>query len=188
MMRVRVENLVAERFSQIEDDVRFRLAMDNIVGQVRREASEAFVASVTRNANPYLSVLATGDTTRSNFATLDTLMNGFRQSDDFAATIGVPNSSSSGWPSLQPQGVSPGYNPYYASSPARSGTDTPGGNPFRRETVPSQPTTTSYQPVTGNLNEQFWPQPQETINSSLFATQSMALDFNDASDNLVDGL
>ena len=185
-MRVRVENLVAERFSQIEGDVRFCLAMDNIVDQVRNQASEAFVASVARNSNPYLSVLVANDTTTSNSTALEHLMNGFRQNDaSFAATTSAPYTSSSGWASLQLFGVTPGY-----TSSARNESGTLGGNPFRRETVPSQPTSNLHQPLVSNSSNQFPVPSQETINSSFFSAQSMDFDFNgtSAEGNMMDGM
>ena len=191
LMRVRVENLVAETFNQIEGDVRFRFAMDNIVDQVRREASEAFAASVGRSANPYLSVLVANDTT-SNLTNLEPFMNGFRQSNgSFAVTANAPYSNSPGWPSPQPLGVTAGYD---ASSSARTATGTSGRNPFRREAMPSQPTSTVYQPLVSNSSDQFRAQPQETINSSSFGEQNMALEFNGTSaqgdmiDDLIDEL
>lgn len=187
LMRVRVENLVAERFSQIENDVRFCLAMDNIEDQVRNEASEAFVASVARNANPYPSVLVANDTTTSNVTTLETLMNGFWQSDSrFAATTSAPGSSSPRLASLQPFAVTPGYSSYDVSS-ARNATGTSGRNPFRGGTVPSQPTSTLHQHLVSNSSNQFPAQLQET---SLFSAPPMDFDFNGTStqDDMEDDL
>ena len=109
-MRVRVENLVSERFSQIENDVRFRLGMDNIVDQLQREASEAF-ASVARSTTTSLSALDTQRTAAPSLTPRDPLMNGSRQVGNSIAAAtdatGIANGNPFRREMVPPQQTSP---------------------------------------------------------------------------------